>query len=70
MKVPQSAWGRTYVLKFSSSDQRHFVRDFLERVVDCCSYYADIVLDAGEYSFLVAALREGFRAVLEVIVHE
>ena len=25
-KVEQSAWGRTYVLKFSSSDQRHFVR--------------------------------------------
>ncbi|KIP08122.1 hypothetical protein PHLGIDRAFT_35148 [Phlebiopsis gigantea 11061_1 CR5-6] len=24
VKVPQSAWGRTYVLKFSSSDQRHF----------------------------------------------
>jgi len=23
-KVAQSAWGRTYVLKFSSSDQRHF----------------------------------------------
>ncbi|RPD62357.1 adhesion regulating molecule [Lentinus tigrinus ALCF2SS1-7] len=23
-KVEQSAWGRTYVLKFSSSDQRHF----------------------------------------------
>lgn len=27
VRVPQSAWGRTYVLKFSSSDQRHFVRD-------------------------------------------
>ena len=26
VKVPQSAWGRSYVLKFSSSDQRHFVR--------------------------------------------
>ena len=24
-KVEQSAWGRTYVLKFSSSNQRHFV---------------------------------------------
>ncbi|EKM49532.1 uncharacterized protein PHACADRAFT_33131 [Phanerochaete carnosa HHB-10118-sp] len=24
VKVSQSAWGRTYVLKFSSSDQRHF----------------------------------------------
>lgn len=26
VKVEQSAWGRTYVLKFSSSNQRHFVR--------------------------------------------
>ena len=25
VKVDQSAWGRTYVLKFSSSNQRHFV---------------------------------------------
>lgn len=24
-KVPQSSWGRTYVLKFESSDQKHFV---------------------------------------------
>jgi len=24
VKVPQSSWGRTYVLKFSSSNQRHF----------------------------------------------
>ncbi|KAL4250640.1 Proteasomal ubiquitin receptor Rpn13/ADRM1 [Abortiporus biennis] len=24
IKVPQSAWGRTFVLKFSSSNQRHF----------------------------------------------
>lgn len=25
-KVNQSTWGRTYVLKFASSNQRHFVR--------------------------------------------
>lgn len=25
-KVSQSSWGRTYVLKFESSDQKHFVR--------------------------------------------
>lgn len=28
-KVEQSAWGRTYILKFASSNQRHFVRDTL-----------------------------------------
>ena len=25
LKVDQATWGRTYILKFSSSNQRHFV---------------------------------------------
>lgn len=37
LKVNQSAWGRTYVLKFSSSNQRHFVRSHFDSTSGFCA---------------------------------
>ena len=44
-KVTQAPGGRTYVLRFESSDQRHFVSrlDPTQRILD-----KDLVLDAGD----------------------
>ena len=44
-KVEQSAWGRTYVLKFSSSNQRHFVRTTHSWILTTTDVF--LVLDAG-----------------------
>jgi hypothetical protein len=51
VEIPQSA-GRVYVLKFQSSDQRHFVRPNLTRKYLRLIHL--IVLDAGIANFYVA----------------
>ena len=49
-KVEQSAWGRTYVLKFSSSNQRHFVSYYLSFPPSHALNATSIVLDAGGHN--------------------
>jgi len=54
-KVSQSSWGRTYVLKFESSDQKHFVCvKLFHGLVRANIGSFTLVLDAGEFVFSTA----------------
>ena len=63
-KVEQSAWGRTYVLKFSSSNQRHFVSYNLSVSPSQALNTTSIVLDAGGPNSARSILKRSLNDIL------